>query len=102
MGGRCPCVPLLGGAADISLQPASKQVQQISDVVERPMQSYGSVARSISPLHCTLPARPCNPLQVRMDNPDPVWQPIEVDIRQLCSADEQRPLKLQASRPGVE
>lgn len=36
------------------------------------------------------------PLQVRKNNPDPVWQPIEVDIRQLCSADEQRPLKLQA------
>lgn len=36
------------------------------------------------------------PVQVRKNNPDPVWQPIEVDIRQLCSADEQRPLKLQA------
>lgn len=33
--------------------------------------------------------------EVRDNNPDPVWVPIEVDIRQLCSADEARPLKLQ-------
>ncbi|KAL4422477.1 hypothetical protein ABPG75_008674 [Micractinium tetrahymenae] len=33
--------------------------------------------------------------EVRDNNPDPVWMPLEVDIRQLCSAEEQRPLKLQ-------
>lgn len=40
-------------------------------------------------------------LQVRDNNPDPVWMPIEVDIRQLCSADEARPLKLQVMPAGA-
>lgn len=39
--------------------------------------------------------------QVRDNNPDPVWVPIEVDIRQLCSADEARPLKLQVTQRAV-
>ncbi|PSC75962.1 BONZAI 3-like isoform X1 isoform A [Micractinium conductrix] len=33
--------------------------------------------------------------EVRDKNSDPVWQPMEIDIRQLCSADEARPLKLE-------
>ncbi|KAL4854258.1 Copine-5 [Chlorella vulgaris] len=33
--------------------------------------------------------------ETRMNNSDPLWQPIEVDIRQLCSADEKLPIKLQ-------
>lgn len=39
--------------------------------------------------------------QVRENNSDPLWQPIEVDIRQLCSADEQLPLRLQVRDGGA-
>ena len=38
---------------------------------------------------------------MRNNNSDPLWQPIEVDIRQLCGADEKLPLKLQVRAAAV-
>ena len=58
----------------------------------------GRAARRSCPRSTPPPDRPSTPRQVRDNNPDPIWRPIEVDIRQLCSADEDRPLKLQVGR----
>ena len=53
-------------------------------------------AAGCPPAGATAAAPACPAPQVRDNNTDPIWRPIEVDIRQLCSGDEDRPLKLQA------
>ncbi|GAB4821761.1 hypothetical protein N2152v2_008807 [Parachlorella kessleri] len=64
-------------------------------------EGLGNASKRVDPFLKVLKQRPSGdwvPLfktEVRSKNPEPIWAPIEVDILQLCSADEQRPLKLQ-------
>ena len=51
--------------------------------------------------HCLVSSLECQQVgagvQVKDNNLNPVWQPIEVDIRQLCNADGARPLRMEVS-----
>jgi hypothetical protein len=76
--------------------PVFKTEASASGLTELPMQVFSNdrggccVTKAHVILHCMSAI-----LQVRSNNANPLWQPIEVDIRQLCAADESLPLRLQ-------